>query len=103
MYIITDVSFASCGADDDALYEVGAEVTYDPCDRYQGPTHEVGEPDISAPNCSLKLSRLVDTSTLPDGWSEVVELALIEAHEGAIGDMLDSAADYAYDCMREED
>ncbi len=99
MYVITSVMFNG----DDSEYEVGADVDYDPGDRYQGPSHEVGEPDISAPDCRLKNSRLIDDRTLPTGWSDVVEEALVAAHEGTIGDMLDSAADYAYDCAREED
>ncbi len=99
VYVITQVMFDG----DDAEYEVGAEVDYDPGDRCQSPSHEVGEPDISAPDCRLKWSRLIDPSTLPDGWSDVVEEALVAAHEGAIGDMLDSLADYAHDCAREED
>ena len=99
MYVKAYVSFEG----DDATYQVGADVTYDGGDRYQGPSHEVGEPDISAPDCELKWSTLIDQSTLPDGWSEVVEQALVEAHEGAIGDMYDSAADYAYDRMCEEE
>lgn len=99
MYVTAYISFPG----DDAEYEVGADVTYDRGGDYGGPSHEVGEPDISAPDCELRYSRLVDPTTLPDGWSEVVEEALVAAHEGAVGDMLDSRADYEYDRAREED
>ncbi len=95
MYVIATVCFG------DEEYEVGADVEYEPSGPFRG--HEVGEPDISAPDCRLKWSRLIDPTTLPDGWSEVVEQALVDAHEGKVGDMLDSAADYAYDRMCEED
>ncbi len=97
MYVITTVSFPG----DDAEYEIGAEVDYEPSGPFRG--HEVGEPDISAPDCALKLSRLIDPDTLPLGWSEIAEQALVDAHEGKVGDMLDSRADYEYDRMREED
>ncbi len=96
VYVITSVVLG------DDEYEVGADVDYDQGDRYQGPSHQVGEPDISAPNCRLKWSRLIDPETLPKGWSEVVEEALVAEHEGKVGDMLDSAADYAYECSKED-
>ncbi len=82
-------------------YEVGADVSYEPSGPFRG--HEVGEPDISAPDCALKWSRLIDETTLPDGWSEVVKEALIDEHEARIGDMWDSLADWKYDCDREEE
>ncbi len=82
-------------------YEVGGDVSYEPDGMFQG--HEVGEPDISAPNVALKLSRIVDESTLPDGWSETVQEALVEAYEGRIGAALEDAADFYYDTMREDE
>ena len=97
MYVTAYVSFPG----DDALYQVGADVTYDHGDRCQGPYHEVGEPDVSAPDGLLSTSRLIDPDTLPRGWSNIAEEALVAAHEGAVGDMLDSAADYAYECEKD--
>ncbi len=97
MYVVACVTFPG----DDAEYEVGADVDYEPSGPFRG--FMVGEPDISAPDVALKWSRLVDTGTLPEGWSAIVEEALIAQHEGTIGDMLDSAADYRYDAMREEE
>jgi len=99
MYTVTTVSFPA----DDAEYEVGSDVSHDPGDRYQGDSYEVDEPDVSAPDCALKLSRLVDTSTLPAGWSVIVEEALIEAYCQRCSDAADARADYEYDRMREED
>jgi hypothetical protein len=69
-----------------ATYEVGAEL--DP----EGDAVYVGEPDISAPDCSLDTSRLVacqEPGGLADGWSEVVETALYEAYVGILEDRCD--------------
>lgn len=96
MYVIAYITL------DGDEYEVGADVSYDCGGDYGGPSFEVGEPDISAPYCRLKLSRLIDPDTLPAGWSELASEALIEAHEGKVGDMLDSYADYLHDCERDE-
>ncbi len=100
MYVIAEVSFP----DDDATYEVGADVdaSYD-YDRRMGCQYDVSEPDVSAPDSTLKLSRLVDTDTLPAGWSAIAEEALVEAYESTVQDAEDSAADYLYDCQRDRD
>ncbi len=99
MYVIAEVSFPG----DDATYEVGGEVEYDRGGEYGGPSYEVGEPDISAPDCSLKVSRLLNHDTLPTGWSGVVESALIEEYAARLGDAADARADYEYERSREDE
>ena len=99
MYVIAEVSFP----DDDATYEVGAEVDCEPRHGQHSMSYEVGEPEVSAPDSALKLSRLVDTDTLPAGWSTIVEEALIEAFCDHCNDAADAAADYEYDRQREGD
>lgn len=95
MYVITTIVL------DGDEYEIGADVEYEAYGHFRG--HEVGEPDVSAANCRLKDSRIVDTDTLPAGWSELASDALTEAYDAAIGDAADARADYLYDMMREED
>ena len=85
---------------DESEYDVGAEVTY--CSDPWACGYEVEEPDVSAPNCDLSLSSLIDHDSLPKGWSIVAEEALVEAYEGAMSDMTDSRADYEYDRDRED-
>jgi hypothetical protein len=97
MYVIATVFFQG----DDSEYEVGADVEYYSRDYCGDGYYEVGEPDIGAPDCKLKLSRLVSTDDLPEGWSQVVEEALIEAYRGACEGAEDAAADFAYDMWKE--
>jgi hypothetical protein len=93
MYVVTTVTFTG----DDSEYEVGAEVEHEPNGPFHGYT--VDEPDVSAANCPLKLSRILDQSILPKGWSDQAADALIEAYDSAMCDAEESAADYAYDHM----
>jgi hypothetical protein len=90
-------------------YEVGADVEYEPGGNGWSPSHEVGEPEFSAPGSTLKESRLAldpqAGEVFPRGWSDAVEEALIEAHESRIADLYDDEvngrADYEYDRMKE--
>lgn len=90
----------------DDQYEVGAHVDYDAGERgVMGPSWDVGEPDISAPDCDLKVSRATDAevASFPAGWSEDVEQALTDAYEGAIGDILDARGDYERERFDDDD
>lgn len=100
MYVIAHITLD--GPDGEEEYEVGAEVDYE-CEYRRGGVYEVGEPEISAPDCTLKCSRLVDPDTLPLGWSTVAEEALIEAYCDKCNDAADAAADYEYDRQRDEE
>lgn len=80
-------------------FEVGADVEL----GYYGDAYEVSEPDVSAPGCTLKRSRLVDDSTLPKGWSDLAEEALVDAYREEREDAVAARADWLYDSMREDD
>lgn len=110
MYVKTYITLEDLnGKEDD--YEVGACVDYEPGGNGWAPCHTVGEPDFSAPGGELSTSRLASDpqsgDTFPKGWSDRVEEALIEAHEGRISDLYDSEvngrADYEYDRMQDEE
>jgi hypothetical protein len=101
MYVTAYITLDTAPDGDAEEYEVGAYVSYEPEGPFAG--HEVGEPDVSAPDCRLKFSRLINQDSLPVGWSDMAELALIEAYEGAIGDMLDARGDYERDRYDRED
>ena len=97
MYVIASIVL------DGEEYEVGAEVESEYGPRLYDVSYEVGEPEVSAPDSTLKLSRLIDSDTLPRGWSDLAQEALIEEYQGAMGDAEDARADYEYDRMREDD
>ncbi len=101
MYVIATITLDGPDGGQEA-YEVGAEVDYDCEYRRSGGVYEVGEPDVSAPDCQLKLSRLIDPDSLPVGWSLLAEERLIEAYCDRVNDAADAAADYEYDRQREE-
>ncbi len=65
-------------------YEVGADVEAEFGGYY------VAGPDISAPGCSLKGSRLAPDpqagGVFPEGWSEIVEEALLSAYVDCVCD-----------------
>jgi len=97
MYITTELELDTDAGTE--TFEVGADV--DP--ECHG-VYEVGEPDISAPGCSLRSSRavLADPSVLDDdfpgsrlgiiladGWSDDVKDALIVAYEGHLDSRYD--------------
>ncbi len=97
MYVIATMSFP--GSDDE--YELGADVDYE---SHGAPWagYEVGEPEVSAPNCRLKNSRLVDLESLPAGWSGIAEAELITAYVEACERWENGRADYLYDRSKED-
>ncbi len=94
MYIIAIIVL------DGDVYEVGADVDYEPSGPFAG--YMVGEPDVSAPDCMLNHSRILNTDSLPEGWSETAEDALAEEYASRCGDAADARADYLYDMSRED-
>ncbi len=99
MYVTTTITLQDLQGNEDE-YEVGAEVepTYmhdGRSDRHMG--YEVGEPDISAPGCELKSSRLAPDpqagGVLCDGWSDRVEEALVDAYVSKLEDMSEDRLD----------
>lgn len=81
MYVKAHIQLHVNGQTED--YQVGADVTCDDVgnDRAHGvSSYDVGEPDVSAPGCTLATARLVDYEELPDGWSKVAEDALVQAY-----------------------
>lgn len=91
-YITTIVTLEDVHGEE-ADYEVGADVTYDPGDGPWGPEYEVGEPDISAAWSTLDESRLhpnpQQPGVLKDGWSDKVIDALTRVAEDDDGLGLD--------------
>jgi hypothetical protein len=74
-------------------YEVGADVECQPGNACFADSYDVGEPDISAPDCTLRTSRLAGDPQGADklegfgtGWSALVEDALIEAYQAKCED-----------------
>lgn len=78
-----------------ALYQVGSDVDFEASGPMCG--YDVGEPDVSAADCSLASSRIVDTDTLERGWSELASEVLVEAYGAALEDAKDSQSDYYED------
>ncbi len=82
-YVVTTVTLEDVWGDE-ADYEVGAYCSQ-AWDNYGGKERscgvDVGDPDLSAPNCTLDESSLVDVDTLKPGWSERVEQALADTWE----------------------
>ncbi len=95
MYVIASIVL------DGDEYEVGADVSYESSGPFRG--YEVDEPDVSAANCRLKHSRIVDTDTLPEGWSDTAKDALVCEYGAALESAEDARGDYYYDLQREED
>lgn len=87
MYVVATVTLEDLHGNEDD-YEVGADVTvaYDNrCGADFACGYEVGEPDISAPGCTLDASRIAHNpqggGVLVEGWSDKVEEALTDAYE----------------------
>lgn len=90
MYVKTSITLTDRdGREDD--YEVGATVTYESGGNGWAPSHEVGEPQFSAPGLTLKDAWLAadPSEAFPSGWSASVEEKLIETHEGIVSDLYD--------------
>lgn len=112
MYVKTTVTLQDATGNEDE-YEVGADVEPE-YDNYGGKERQCGyvvsEPDVSAPGCNLRDSRIAQDPQdggLCDGWSERVEEALIDVycahHEADSYDEREAVrADYLYDTYREE-
>lgn len=98
MYTKATLYFATGPNGEEEAYEFGADVEWE--GGYNGST-QVSEPDVSAPDCGVDESSLIDPASLPAGWSEKVEEALAEAYHAHCQDTADSAADYAYDVARD--
>lgn len=92
MYVKTYITLTDAHGDEED-YEVGADVSYIPGDhatRAWARWYEVGEPDISAPGCTLDDSRIAHDpqggEVLEDGWSDRVEEALTDAYIAGLGE-----------------
>ena len=75
-----------------AMYQVGSDVDFEASGPMQG--YDIGEPDVSAADCSLSSSRIVDTDTLEPGWSKLASEVLAEAYGAALEDAKESQYDY---------
>ena len=96
MYVKTTVTLEDLQGNEDD-YEVGADVdvSYDNYGGKERPCgYDVGEPDISAPGCKLKDSRVANPEVFVSGWSTRVEEALVEAYEGWLEAKYEESWDY---------
>jgi hypothetical protein len=98
MWIVTTIYLPTGPNGTDEAYQVGADVE----EGYRGHGCDVGEPSVAPAGVPLRDAELVDVGTLPDGWSDIAEAALVQAYDDHWDREINGKADHMYDLSKDD-